>query len=173
MRAKPQASKVRGGRVCARGRDALPRRALQHFRLIFGSARRFDAEVRRTAGISGSVLWALSEIAGSAGTSVNSLAERMALHQTTASNIVNTLVERKLVQRSRDPQDQRVVRLDISAEGARLLGKIRGPHPGLLVDALMRLEEGAMLRLTESLARLIAEMRSTASTAAGETLLGE
>jgi DNA-binding MarR family transcriptional regulator len=152
---------------------ALPLRTLRQFRLIFGAARRFDAEVRRTAGISGSVLWALSEIAHSAGMSVNRLAGRMALHQTTASNLVNTLVERKLVHRSRDRSDQRIVRLAVSVEGARLLGRISGPPAGLLVDALMRLDAESIGRLTESLGTLIAEMRSTASTAAGETLLGE
>ena len=148
-------------------------RALQQFRLIFGSARRFDAEVWRSAGISGSHLWALSEVAHSAGLGVNGLAKRMALHQTTASNIVNTLVKRKLVHRNRDRADQRIVHLVILPEGKRLLAEIPGPHAGLLVDALMRLDERSIRTLTASLADLAAAMRSTASTAVGETLLGE
>ena len=159
------------GAPAARASRSL--RALQQFRLIFGSARRFDAEVRRSAGISGSHLWALSEIAQSAGLGVNGLARRMALHQTTASNIVNTLVKRKLVRRNRDRADQRNVQLAISPEGKRVLGEISGPHAGLLVDALMRLDEDSIRTLTGSLADLAAAMRSTARTAAGETLLGE
>jgi DNA-binding MarR family transcriptional regulator len=162
-----------GSRSRAAERNAVSLRALQHFRTIFGSARRFDAEVRRAAGISGSLLWALSEISALAGMSVNTLAKRMALHQTTASNIVNTLVGRKLVRRSRDAADHRVVHLELSAEGARLLGQVQGPHAGLLVDALARLEGAEIEHLTECLARVIAEMRGAARTAAGETLLGE
>jgi DNA-binding MarR family transcriptional regulator len=159
---------LRGG-----GRDALKLRALQGFRMIFGSARRFDAGVRRTTGIPGSLLWALSEIANTADMSINALADRMALHQTTASNIVNALVERKLVRRRRDVTDQRVVQLQVSPHGARALRRAPGPHAGLLVDALERLGESQLERLQGSLMRLVAEMRRTARSAAGETLLGE
>jgi DNA-binding MarR family transcriptional regulator len=167
-----RASKARGRRRGG-GHGALPLRALQHFRLIFGSVRRFDANVRRAAGISGSVLWALSEIAQHEGTSVNRLAARMALHQTTASNIVNSLVGRRLVNRRRDRADQRVVRLEVSPAGARLLERTREPHAGLLVDALMRMEGRAIRALSGSLGRLIAEMHIRARHAEGETLLGE
>jgi DNA-binding MarR family transcriptional regulator len=148
--------------------------ALQSFRMIFGSARRFDADVRRTTGVSGSLLWALSEISGSAGLSVNALAECMALHQTTASNIVNALVERKLIRRLRNQQDQRVVHLHISAQGQRVLRHAPGPHVGLLVDALRQLDAEQLERLYSSLTDLVAVMRGgAAARAAGETLLGE
>jgi DNA-binding MarR family transcriptional regulator len=141
--------------------------------MIFGSARRFDADVRRTTGISGSLLWALSEIARTASMSVNALAERMALHQTTASNIINALVERKLIRRTRSTADQRVVHLRISVQGVRVLRQTPGPHVGLLVDALARLDEGQIELLQKSLAILVAQMRATAAISAGETLLGE
>lgn len=154
-------------------RGALELQTLQSFRMIFGSARRFDVDIRRTTGISGSLLWALSEIARTANMSVNTLAERMALHQTTASNIVNALVERKLIRRTRNETDQRVVHLHISAQGMRVLHRAPGPHAGLLVDGLRRLESARLERLRRSLAMLVAEMQSTATIAAGETLLGE
>jgi DNA-binding MarR family transcriptional regulator len=97
----------------------------------------------------------------------------MALHQTTASNIVNALVERKLVRRTRGEDDQRVVQLHISVHGERVLQSAPGPHAGLLVEALRRLETGQLEGLQKSLAILVAEMGSMASAAAGETLLGE
>jgi DNA-binding MarR family transcriptional regulator len=147
---------------------------LQAFRLIFGSARRFDADVRRTTGVSGSLLWALSEIAGSEGLSVNALADCMALHQTTASNIVNALVERGLIRRSRHDGDQRVVYLQVSAQGTRVLRRAPGPHAGLLVDALRQLEDTQLELLRRSLLGLTTAMRDGATcSAAGETLLGE
>jgi DNA-binding MarR family transcriptional regulator len=155
------------------GRKALELQALQSFRMIFGSARRFDAEVRRTAGVPGSLLWALSEIAKAADVSIKALAERMALHQTTASNLVNALVQRQLVRRRRDTADQRVVQLQVSTLGARVLQRAPGPHAGLLVDALERLGDAELEHLQGSLRVLVAEMRRTARIAAGETLLGE
>jgi DNA-binding MarR family transcriptional regulator len=144
-----------GKPVTIKSRSEL--QTLQAFRTIFGSARLHDAEVRRTAGVSGSQLWALSEIARFTAISVNALSQRMALHQTTASNLVHALVKRKLIRRMRDGTDQRVVRLHVSAEGRRILENVPGPHAGLLVDALRELDT----------------KKRPATTAAGETLLGE
>jgi DNA-binding MarR family transcriptional regulator len=141
--------------------------------MIFGSARRFDADVRRVTGISGSLLWALSEIARTTSMSVNALAERMALHQTTASNVVNSLVEQKLIRRSRSVRDQRVVELEISAVGRKMLANVQGPHAGLLVDAIRGLDQAQLVSLQQGLAQLVEQMRTIASAAAGETLLGE
>jgi DNA-binding MarR family transcriptional regulator len=160
-------------RSAAAARSELVLRTLQGFRMVFASARAHDAEVRRIAGVSGSQLWALSEIARAAGLSVNGLAEQMALHQTTASNLVNALVERKLVRRARDEEDQRIVRLHITTDGKRLLLRAPGPYAGLLVDGLRNLDDEQLARLRKDLKYLLAVMRDTATTAAGETLLGE
>lgn len=154
-------------------RSGLELQTLQGFRTVFGSARLHDGEVRRISGISGSQLWALSEIARADGMTVNSLSESMALHQTTASNLVNALVERKLIRRIRDSQDQRVVHLHVTADGKRILLRTPGPHPGLLVDALRAVDADSLDRLRSSLGALVGLMRSTARTAAGETLMGE
>jgi DNA-binding MarR family transcriptional regulator len=157
----------------AQARASLELETLQEFRTIFASARRHDAEVRQIARISGSQLWALAEITRAAGMRVNDLSERMALHQTTASNLVNALVERKLVRRVRDEEDQRVVRLHVTTEGKRLLLRAPGPYVGLLVDALRRLDGSDLTRLRKALAGLTHLIRGAATDAAGETLMGE
>jgi DNA-binding MarR family transcriptional regulator len=154
-------------------RAALEFRTLQDLRTVVGSARGYDMEVRRATGISGSQLWALSEISAAAGVSVNGLAERLALHQTTASNLVNALVERRFIRRARDDADQRVVRLYATAEGMRLLLRAPRPYSGLLVDALRQLEAGELARLGRSLAGLLAAMRRPAAPGSGEIILGE
>ncbi|HEY4341583.1 MAG TPA: MarR family transcriptional regulator [Steroidobacteraceae bacterium] len=154
-------------------RSGLDLRTLQAFRMIFGSARRFDADVRRSTGVSGSLLWALSEIARTRSMSVNALAERMALHQTTASNVVNALVEQKLIRRTRSARDHRVVQLEISAAGKQMLASVQGPHAGLLVDAIRRLDIAQLGSLQRGLAQLVEQMRTIASVSAGETLMGE
>jgi DNA-binding MarR family transcriptional regulator len=154
------------------GRAALELEALQCLRTIFASARSHDAEVRRSAGIPGSQLWALSEIARAEGMSVNDLADCMALHQTTASNLVNALVERRLIRRVRDSRDQRVVHLHVAADGKRLLKRAPGPYAGLLPDAIRRLDPAELRRLRQSLGVLVGVLRRTAETAAGEPLLG-
>jgi DNA-binding MarR family transcriptional regulator len=157
-------------------RTSLELRTLQSLRTIFGSARTHDTEVRRSTGISGSQLWALSEIAHSSrarGITVNGLSAQMALHQTTTSNLVNSLVERGLIRRERDPADQRIVHLRATAHGKQILLQSPGPHAGLLVDALRRLDPAQLDQLSESLRWVVNLMRRTAATAAGETLMGE
>ncbi len=164
---------IRSTRSEEAARAALELRTLQAFRTIFASARWHDAEVRRIAGISGSQLWALAEIARGKALRVNDLSERMALHQTTASNLVNALVERRLVRRERDTADQRVVRLHITTEGKRVLLRAPGPYAGLLVDALRHLDAARLARLGKALSILTRVLRETAAEAAGETLIGE
>jgi DNA-binding MarR family transcriptional regulator len=157
-------------------RTALELETLQGLRTIFGSARTHDNEVRRSAGISGSLLWALSEIAQSGesgGITVNGLSTQMALHQTTTSNLINLLVERGLIRRERDRGDQRVVHLKATAAGKQVLLQTAGPHAGLLVDGLRRLDSAQLAELSKNLQYLVEVMRHTAVTAAGETLMGE
>jgi DNA-binding MarR family transcriptional regulator len=151
-------------------------RTLQELRTIFGSARTHDAELRRSAGVSGSQLWALAEIARSiesGGITVNGLSAQMALHQTTTSNLINLLVERGLIQRERDASDQRIVHLRATARGQQVLSATPGPHEGLLVDALRRLQPAQLEQLSTCLQWIVQLMRHTESTAAGKTLLGE
>lgn len=164
------------GAAAATRESSLQLRALQGLRTIFGTARTHDVEVRKGAGVSGSQLWALSEIAGApqkSGITVNALSAQMALHQTTTSNLVNSLVERRLIRRERGAADQRTVHLRPTAQGKQLLLRTPGPHDGLLVDALRRLESSQLLQLLESLEWIVAHMRRTAETAAGESLMGE
>lgn len=154
-------------------RNVAELQALQNLRLIYASARWHDAEVRRSVAISGSQLWALSEVARREGMGVNDLAERMALHQTTASNLARALVKMGLIRRVLDGSDRRFVHLHITSEGRRTLSQSPGPHPGLLVDALRKIDSQHLGRLRRDLAALVRLMRRTTARAAGETLLGE
>jgi MarR family transcriptional regulator, organic hydroperoxide resistance regulator len=140
---------------------------------VFAAARSLDAEVRRIARLSSSQLWALCEIGGQSGITVNGLSERMALHQTTTSNLVNTLVERKLIRRARDADDQRIVHLQVTGEGRRMLQRVPVPHCGILVDALKRMPAEELRTLGTSLRWLVASIRTAAPTADGQPLLGE
>ena len=175
----PSADRGPQGDIQARNGSAASRRnvaelqALQHLRLIYASARWHDAQVRGSVAISGSQLWALSEIARREGMGVNDLAERMALHQTTASNLANALVKRGLIRRVRDGSDRRFVHLHATSAGRRTLAQSPGPHPGLLVDALRKIDSQHLGRLRRDLAALVRLMRRTKARAAGETLLGE
>ena len=150
-------------------RTALELRTLQDFRIIFGSARAYDVTVRRITGISGSQLWALSEIARAAGISVNALSQRMAVHQTTASNLVNALLRRGLIRRMRDGADQRIARLHLASEGRRVIRLAPRPHAGLLIDSLRHLDGAQIAQLRDGLGVLIGILRRTATRTSART----
>ena len=160
-------------RSTSKDRGLLELKTLQTFRIVFGSARRYDASVRRASGIPGSLLWALSAIAAGGRMSVGLLGSSMALHQTTASNLVNALLSRGLIDRVRSPADKRVALLSVTAKGRRVLRRAPRPHAGLLRDGLTRLNTHRLVELQDGLAGLVAEMRSASRASAGETLLGE
>jgi DNA-binding MarR family transcriptional regulator len=70
---------------------------LEQFRIIVKSIRRHYQDVERRAGISGAQLWALAQIAGQPGCQVGELARALAVHPSTASNLVRELEARELV----------------------------------------------------------------------------
>lgn len=162
--------RARGSRT---NRDLLELRTLRTFRVVFGSARRYDASVREASGIPGSLLWALSAIAAGERMNVGRLSASMALHQTTASNMVNALLSRGLIDRTRSREDRRVALLSVTAKGRRVLRRAPRPHAGLLRDGLTRLNANRLAELQDGLAGLVAEMRTASRTLAGENLLSD
>ena len=65
---------------------------LRSFRVIFGSVRQHFREVEKTCGVSGSQLWILQEVSRNGGIGVSDLASRLAIHQSTCSQLVDKLV---------------------------------------------------------------------------------
>lgn len=132
---------------------------LQQFRLIFKSIKKHFQWVEQETGISGSQLWVLSTIAGSPGLRVTELARALALHQTTASNLIDKLEHRKLLRRKRSSTDQRVVRLYLTRSGLAVVAKAPRPFEGVLPDALMRLPQAELRRLNVMLISLTRQMK--------------
>ncbi|WP_261379364.1 MarR family winged helix-turn-helix transcriptional regulator [Denitratisoma sp. DHT3] len=105
----------------------LPMDVLRKFRLIFGSVRQHFREIEQNCGVSGSQLWILQEVAGLPGLGVSELAGRLAIHQSTCSQLVDKLVARGLLVKQRSVEDQRRVGLSLSAEAEGILGRAAGP----------------------------------------------
>src|SRR5690606_1936309 len=97
-------------------------------------------EIERRCGVSGSQLWALSVVVGSPGIRVKDLAQAMAVHQSTASNLIEQLSRQGLLRRERDRIDQRIVLLYATEAGEQVIARAPRPLSGLLPDALSRLD---------------------------------
>jgi DNA-binding MarR family transcriptional regulator len=130
-------------------------RVLRRFRLVFNAVKTHFQQVEKKAGLGGAQVWALSIVRAHPGIGVGGLARAMDVHQSTASNLVKTLVERGMVEAVKDGADRRAVRLRVLPAGTRLLRRIPGPFAGVLPDALAQLDRRTLARLDRDLAALI------------------
>lgn len=133
--------------------------ALKSFRIIFRSVRQHFHEVERRCGVSGSQLWALSVVVAAPGIRVKDLAQAMAVHQSTASNLVEQLSRQALIRRERDRIDHRIVQLFPNDAGRTVIERAPKPLSGLLPDALARLDPARLAVLNELLAEVLSGMR--------------
>jgi DNA-binding MarR family transcriptional regulator len=129
---------------------------MRRFRLVFNTVKTHFQQVEKLAGIGGAQLWALSLIDAQPGLGTSELARAMDVHQSTASNLVRTLVARGFVQADKGGQDRRAVQLTLRPEARAVLDKAPMPLSGVLPQALASLDADTLARLDEDLAQLIA-----------------
>jgi DNA-binding MarR family transcriptional regulator len=127
---------------------------LKKLRVVIRAAQRHSAWVEKQCGISGAQLWVIQEVHDAPGARVGEIASRLAIHQTTMSNLLNGLVRQGYILKSRDENDQRVVKLTLSEEGRSLLEQAPKPARGLLPEALLQMEVEALSELNRGLCHL-------------------
>jgi DNA-binding MarR family transcriptional regulator len=135
--------------------DEAAQRVLRRFRLVFNAVKTHFQQVEKQAGIGGAQLWALSVVRAQPGIGVGALARAMDVHQTTASNLVRSLVEQGLLEAHRSGIDKRATQLKSTRAGVRVLARAPGPFAGVLPDALARLDPATLARLDADLAALL------------------
>lgn len=133
--------------------------ALQHFRLIFKSVKKHFHWVEQQTGVNGAQLWALAVVVEQPGLKVSELAKALAIHQSTASNLVDKLVKQKLLRRERSERDQRIVHLLPEPAGIGLVKAAPRPFQGVLPDALRRLPAARLTELNELLVSVERNMK--------------
>ncbi len=141
-----------------RGRKRAPAGldVLEQLRVIVRLASAHSAGLERSTGLPGAQLWALHEVAEADGLSVGDLAQRLRVHQTTVSNLLNRLEARALVKKGRSPEDGRIVRVHLTAAGRRLLKKAPGPSArGLLPSVLDEMDAAQLKKVHAGLALLL------------------
>ena len=128
---------------------------LRQFRQVFNAVKSHFQQVEKTVGLGGAQVWALSVVRDNPGIGVGALARAMSIHQSTASNLVRTLIDREMVVGVKESADRRAVQLKLLPAGAKVLRNAPGPFAGLLPDALKSLPPETLARLSEDLEQLI------------------
>jgi DNA-binding MarR family transcriptional regulator len=128
---------------------------LRRFRVVFNAVKTHFRQVEKHVGMGGAQLWALSVVRAQPDIGMTGLAKAMDVHQSTASNLVKSLVERELIAAARHGVDRRKVTLRVLPKGLRVLQKAPGPFAGVLPQAVSSLDAATLARLDEDLGRLI------------------
>lgn len=128
---------------------------LQKLRMVIRAAAQHSSWIEKQCGVNGAQLWIMQELSESGGVRIGALADLLAIHQTTASNLVDGLVKRGYAAKLRDTVDQRVVMVRLTASGAALLAAAPKPARGLLPEALLQLDEASLAQLDAGLQGLI------------------
>lgn len=140
-------------------RAVTPLSVLQRFRVIIRTAQRHSQWIERQSGVTGAQLWAMQELLEAPGLRVGELANRMALHQSTASNMIDRLEGAGYIRKERTSADQRVVRLYLTESGTGLLGRAPSPARGVLPEALRNLDEETLTDLQRELDGLLLKIK--------------
>ena len=149
----------KGHKLSKRSKNQLSLQVLKRFRIIYGSVRQHFRDVEQTCGVTGSQLWILQEVAKTPGIGVSELADRLSIHHSTGSQLIEKLVTRSLINKERSKEDQRRVGLWVTEEASGLLKNAPGPAEGILPEALQALPESELLALDNSLIGVIGQLR--------------
>jgi DNA-binding MarR family transcriptional regulator len=138
---------------------------LRQFRVVFSAVRRHFRQMESQTGVGGAQVWALSEIGRHPGISLGMLAQRMDVHQSTASNLVRQLIRRGLIAGEKQAHDRRSVALSLTAAAHALLAQTQGPPEGVLPHALRQLSPQTLASMSRDLDELIRVLQADPSQA--------
>ena len=79
----------------------LPLEVLQQFRVIYGTMRQYFRTIEQCCGLSGSQMWILQEVERTPSIGVTELAQRLGIHQSTCSQLVEKLVSQHYLEKQK------------------------------------------------------------------------
>ncbi len=122
--------------------------------VLRSSSRRAEKEV----GLSGAQLFVLQKLRGGPKLSLNELAQRTRTHQSSASVVVQRLVDAGLVTRGRARTDARRVELSLTPAAHSLLRKAPGAAQDRLIAALDHMPKRSLAELARLLQVVVERM---------------
>jgi DNA-binding MarR family transcriptional regulator len=131
---------------------------LKKLRIVIRAAQRHSTWIEKQCGLSGAQLWIMQELFETPGLRVGEIADRLAIHQTTASNLLRPLEKHGFLVKARDPLDKRAVKLVLSEHGLALLARAPKPARGLLPETLRQSDAALIAKLDEGLDGLLDRM---------------
>lgn len=130
--------------------------ALRAIRRLLRAAEMSEKQLAGSTGLTPSQLVVLQEVARHDGTTAGSIATAVQFSQATVTSLVDRLVERNFVIRSRRDQDRRQVWVSITSEGAAVLSSAPDMMQDRFQDRFARLPDWEQAMIVAMLERLTA-----------------
>ena len=137
----------------------LQKEVLKHFREIYIQAKSELKDNVRKTGLSGSQLWIMQQIYNFNGISNSELAKNLTLHVSTCSILVNKLIKKGLVEKTRSSTDERKIVLTITSKGKQLMAKAPKSPEGAIPSTLKKLNIEELEELNKVLTKFAKKMK--------------
>jgi len=136
-------------------RSELENRALLSARALVDRMRALYRELERQTGAPITQHRALACIGAEPGITASTLAEQLGMQRPAVSHVLKNLTARGWIERRRSSDDQRSVRIFVTAEGQKLLSATAGSAVGTLQRAVLSLDTAKLAQLAIGLETLI------------------
>jgi len=141
-------------------RDAEITEVMQSLRRIIKKIQDYSQEVLNKFGITGPQLWTLKTIYQNDCLPIGELSERMYLHPSTISGVVDRLEKKGYAVRDRGEEDRRVVHVRLTPKGKNLARKTPNPVQGKMIYGLKKLKREELDRIHDSIQTLVSIMEA-------------
>jgi DNA-binding MarR family transcriptional regulator len=121
----------------------------------------YSQDVRTAYGLTGPQLWALKTLQRDGRMSTGRLAAALAVHQSSASILLDRLDKRGLIRRIRGRLDHRFVDIELTKRGAALATDAPEAAQGRLLHALEGMAPGEVRKIRHAVDRLVQAMEAT------------
>ena len=138
--------------------DATISEIMQSLRRVIKAIHDYSRDVSDNFGITAPQLWALKTISLHRSLSQGELSEKMYLHPSTITGVVNRLEKKGYVERDRNQKDRRVVKVRLTPKGKALAKKTPNPIQGKMIYGLKNLKKRDLNSIYRSIQKLVTIM---------------
>jgi len=136
-------------------RDIAISEIMQSLRRIFKAIQVYSQEVSQKFGITGPQLWTLKALSANGSLPLGQLSKMMYLHPSTITGVVDRLEKKGYVVRDRVHEDRRVVMVQLTPNGRKVIRRAPSPIQGKMIYGLRKLKREDLNFIYHSVERLV------------------
>ncbi len=141
-------------------RDRAVSETMLSLRRIIKSLQDYSQTVSSHFGITGPQLWVLKTIYQNGSLSLGELSRRMFINPSTITGVVDRLEKKKYVLRVRNEKDRRVVKVQLTPKGNRLVKRSPNPIQGKMIYGLRKLKKNELFSIYQAVEKLVEIMEA-------------